>query len=109
MNEEPIIAVTMKTLEHHDHITGDIDRGIEIYNENNVEFMQDDPTYYRVIVPLKGNGYKSVSITFSKDGHDLDDFRCGCTYLTKNHGLLCCHVVAAVLAIQGGFPRRKKY
>jgi len=102
MIDDVTIAVTMATLESHNHIPGDIERGVKIFKSGVVEFVQDDPTYFRAIVPRKGADHRSVSITFSKDGNDLYDFYCGCTHLTKKHGLLCCHVVATVLSIQGG-------
>jgi len=91
------------TLESHNHIVGDIERGIKIFKNHGVEYVRDDPTYYRAIVAHKGDDYKSVSITFTRDGLDLDDFSCGCAAL-RNQGALCRHVVAAVLEIQGGFP-----
>jgi predicted thioesterase len=101
MTNELNIAVTMATLESRNHIVGDIERGAKIYNGAGVEFDQDGPNSYRAAVPHKGNDRKSVFVTFSKDGRDLDDFYCDCT-ASRNPGVLCRHVVALVLAIQGG-------
>ena len=101
MRMEQNIAVIMATLESHNHIVGDIERGVKIYNSGGVKFWQDDTAYYRATVPHKRIDHKSIAVTFSKDGRDLGDFYCTCT-ARGNPGVLCRHVVAAVLAIQGG-------
>ena len=91
----------MATLESHNHIVGDIERGVKIYNGGGLKIWQDDTAYYRATVPHKGVDYKSIAVTFSKDGRDLGDFYCNCV-ARDNPSVLCRHVVAAVLAIQGG-------
>ena len=35
------IAVTLATLESHNHIVGDIERGIKLYERGDVEFTED--------------------------------------------------------------------
>lgn len=95
------IAVTLPTLESRNHLVGDIERGVKIYSRGGVEFEENEPNYYWAHVPHKGKDLKSVAVSFSRDGCDLDTFYCSCTAM-RNPGVLCRHVVAAVLAIQGG-------
>jgi GNAT superfamily N-acetyltransferase len=95
-------AVTLNTLSWHYHIRGDIERGVELYKNGNIEFMQYDKDCYSAIVPISAGEHKEPSVIFTSDGRDLEDYRCGCAYLNERHGQLCQHVVAAVLAVQGG-------
>lgn len=96
------------TLESHNHIVGDIERGVKIFRNHGVEYVRDDLTYYRAVVAHKVNDHKSVTVTFTRDGRDLDDFSCSCTAL-RNHGALCRHVVAAVLEKYREDSRRRVY
>ena len=108
----PKFAVSLETLRKHRYIDGAIEDGIKLFEAGNIELVQDDPTYFRCIVPIPGKEHKGVALTYTDDCSDLEDYRCGCTYLTKRHGLLCQHVVAAVLTVQGcvikGNPRRRE-
>ena len=108
----PKFAISLETLRRRRYVDGAIEDGIKLFETVNIEFVQDDPTYFRCIVPIPGKEHKSVALTYTDDCRDLEDFRCGCTFLTKQHGLLCQHVVAAVLAVQGrvikGNPRPRK-
>jgi GNAT superfamily N-acetyltransferase len=108
----PKFAISLETLRKHRYIDGAIEDGIKLYEAGNIELVQDDPIYFRCIVPIPGKEYKSVALTYTNDYRDLKDFYCGCTALTKCHGMLCSHVVAAVLMVQGciikGNPRKRK-
>jgi len=108
----PRITVSLETLRKHRYIYGAIEDGIRLFEAGNIELLQDDPTYFRCIVPIPDNEYKSVALTYTDDCCDLKEYRCGCTDLTKSHGLLCQHVVAAVLTVQGyviaGNPRHRQ-
>jgi predicted thioesterase len=100
------ISVTMPTLESHNHIVGDIERGVKIYKGGEVEFMEREPNYYWARVPHKGRDFKAVNLSFSHDGQDLDKFLCHCCMGYKKPPV-CRHVVAAVLAIQGGIAESR--
>ena len=94
------IAVSMATLESHNHIVGDIERGVKVYNSSGVEFEERGPAFYLAQVPHKGD-HKTVTVSFSRDGQDLKQHSCDCTRQKRTQPV-CRHVVAAVLAIQGG-------
>ena len=104
-HKPPSIAVTMATLESHNHIVGDIERGVKVYNGGNVEVMENEPNCYLAYVPHKG-GFKTVSVSFTNDGQDLKKHYCHCTDYEKRPPI-CRHVVATVLAIQGGIVESK--
>ena len=93
--------VSLETLKKHRHIDKAIEDGVKLFEATNIELIQDDPTYFRCIVPIPGREHKSVALTYTEDCSDLKDFYCGCTHLTERHGMLCKHVVAAVLTVQG--------
>jgi len=99
------IAVTLTTLESHNHIVGDIERGVKVYKSGGVEFEEREPGVYWARVPHKGD-FKTVMVTFSKDEQDLEDHHCDCTWNYKEPPV-CRHVIAAVLAIQGGIADTK--
>ncbi|MDR1754849.1 MAG: thioesterase family protein [Eubacterium sp.] len=101
MKKERKAAIIMATLESHNHIAGDIERGIKIYEDGGVDFTQYDFPCCRAIVSIKGVGHESVTVTFSKDGLDLNHFHCSCA-AHVNLGVLCSHIIAAVLTVQGG-------
>ena len=98
--EDSKFAVTLATLESHNHIIGDIERGAKIYQRGGVEFSEQEPGHYWARVPHKGE-VKTASVTFTRDGTDLDGFYCDCSWRSRGKPV-CRHVVAAVLAIQGG-------
>lgn len=100
-------AVTMATLESHNHIVGDIERGVKTYNRGGVEFeKQREANHYRARVPHKGNTAKSVTVTFTRDGHDIEQHWCDCSWRSGGNPV-CRHIVAAVLAVQGGIAETK--
>ena len=94
-------CVTLATLESHNHILGDIERGIKIYERGGIDFIEQEPGFFLVRVPHKGN-MKTVSLKFTPDGQDLEHHHCDCCWHSRNP--ICRHKVAAVLAIQGGIP-----
>ena len=99
------IAVSMATLESHNHIVGDIERGVKVFKSGKVEFEEREPNFYWAKVPHKGD-FKLVTVSFSRDGEDLNKHFCDCTWQDKRPPV-CRHVVAAVLAIQGGQTESK--
>jgi len=100
-NSEPLApAVLLATLESHNHIVGDIERGVKVYNSGGVEFEESGSGFYLARVPHKG-GLKTVSVTFSHDGQDIIQHYCACSGWDREPPV-CRHVVATVLAIQGG-------
>ena len=94
------VAVTMATLESHNHIVGDIERGVKLYNGGGVEFKERGPNDYWAQVPHK-YGPKVATVVFTNDGTDIKSHSCSCT-LDNRKPPICRHVTAMVLAIQGG-------
>jgi len=93
-------AVLLATLESHNHIVGDIERGIKVFNNGGVEFEESGYDFYLARVPHKGD-MKTVSVTFTHDGQDIKHHYCACSR-QDSEPPVCRHVVATVLAIQGG-------
>ena len=104
----PKYAVTMATLESHIHIIGDIERGVKLYNRGGAEFREqaDEPHHYLANVPHKGSDTRTVTVTFSRDGQDIVQHYCHCSFRSRGNPV-CRHIVAAVLAIQGGIVGTK--
>jgi len=98
-------AVSLATLESHNHIVDDIGRGVKVYNQGGVQWEEWEPGLYLARVPHKG-GFKTVKIVFTRDGQDLKEHFCDCTWRYKDPPV-CRHVVAAALAIQGGVVESK--
>ena len=96
------ISITLPSLESCNHIVGDIERGVKIYNRGGVQFDEREPNYYWAKVPHKGNDTKMVSLTFAPDGQEIEQHYCDCIRSYSKNPPICRHVVAAVLAIQGG-------
>lgn len=94
------IALTLATLESHNHIIGDIERGVKLYERGGVEFAEDADLGYVADIPDKGE-HRRVLINFTSDGQNVESFFCNKCAL-HNDGAICRHVVAGVLAIQGG-------
>jgi len=90
----------MATLESHNHIIGDIERGVKVYNSGGVEWITHKSGQYLARVPHK-NDTKAVYVTFTRDGLDIEEHFCQCQRMHKEPPI-CRHVVAAVLAVQGG-------
>ena len=108
------IKVTMATLKSHNHIVDDIERGIKVFNGGGIEiadgkdakWLDLKPNGYMAKVPHKG-GTKTVNIVFSHDGQDIAGHYCDCTWRDGKNPPICRHIVAAVLAIQGGVIESK--
>lgn len=95
------INIPLSTLEKHNHIVGDIERGVKLYERGGVEFAEDASLGYIADIPEKDG--RRVKLTFTEDGRDIESFYC--TKCSMRSGrAICRHVVAGVLAIQGGFP-----
>lgn len=99
------IAITLATLGRHNHIVGDIERGTKLYERGGVEFAVDANLGYIADIPEKGE-HRRVIITFTNDGLDIESFFCNKCAL-RNGSAICRHVVAGILAIQGGVPEEK--
>jgi hypothetical protein len=75
-------------------------QGVAVYNTEPIT-VNDRPNgeYWAEVKDLK---HKHVVIlTFTRDGRDLESHLCGCVP-SRRGNLICKHVVAAVLKIQGG-------
>jgi len=94
-------AVTLRRLEEHNHIVGDIPRGVKLYENGGIEYTELELNYFVGRVPHKKGETKTVAITFSSDGLDIEHHFCDCNRLSTSPPI-CRHIVAAVLAIQGG-------
>lgn len=95
------ISITLAALERHKHIIGDIEHGIKLFERGGVEFTWDANYGYIVDVPVKGKRHR-VIINFSHDGKNIKSFFCN-TCALRSPDAICRHVVAGILAIQGGF------
>jgi fluoroacetyl-CoA thioesterase len=100
MSAGPKPAITLVTLESCNHFVGDIERGVKLYQQGGIEYQEREPYGWWANVPY-GNEYRSVALSFSRDGQELRKYYCTCTQGYGNPPV-CRHVVAAVLAIQGG-------
>jgi len=101
MNKPKKFSVTLDTLQSHDHIAGDIERGVEIFEKGNIEFKEQTPRQYWAKVQHKDDITKPVIVTFTRDGKNIEDYFCICT-LKLEGTLVCRHIIAMVIAIQGG-------
>lgn len=99
------IAVTLATLESHNHIVGDVERGVKLYALGDVQFTEDTNLGYVADIPEK-NDHRRVMVRFTSGGQDIESFFCNKCAMRSN-GAVCRHVVAAVLAIQGGIVETK--
>jgi len=101
----PKLNVSMATLESHNHRNGAIECGQKLYELGKVVFMDDPVHGYGYIADVPDRDYSSrVLVNFNHDGLDVESFFCNkCT--SRGGGALCHHVVAAVLAIQGGVSK----
>jgi predicted thioesterase len=100
------IAVTLATLESHNHIIGDIERGVKIFERGGIEFKEHEPGEYLARVPHKRGESKTVSVKFSRDGRDIEYNFCDCVRRSEDYPV-CRHVVALVLAVQCGIADTK--
>ena len=92
--------INLATLESKLHEGNAIKSGIKIYESGNVEFELRENGEYLIAAEDK-SGRRGGIIEFTRNGCDVKRFVCNCR--ASNSGeALCKHMVAAVLAIQGG-------
>ena len=97
---EKEISVGLATLESKKHEVNSIKSGIKIYESGKVEFEEQEPGRYMISAEDK-SGRRGGIVVFTKDGCDIEKFVCNCG--VSNFGeTLCKHIVAGILAIQGG-------
>jgi predicted thioesterase len=98
------MGIITATLNSHNHIAGDIERGIKLYEAHKDEITHtrcDKTGEHSALIPLRNGTMRKVTVKLARDGCDVDYHRCYCTRRYKNPPL-CRHSVAAILAIQGG-------
>ena len=100
----PKIAVTLATLESKLHEVNAIKTGIKLFNNGKAVFCFDDEIGYIADVDDKRNP-RRCSFRFTSDGLDIESFFCTCGI--AQNGSLCKHIVAGILAVQGGLPETK--
>ena len=97
------MQITMSTLKSHNHIVGDIERGIRLYNEFNKDIIfsnTESADEYTAVIPQKSGVSRRVTFKTTRDGQDIISNHCYCTRKYKNPPI-CRHIIAAVLKIQG--------
>jgi len=96
------ISINEATLQSHTHEINAIKSGIKLFEAGKIETSYHEQIGYIAEVNDKGTSHRPV-IHFSRDGQDIKETRCQCR--ASNYGkVLCKHIVAGILAIQGGFP-----
>ena len=98
-------SITLATIQSHTHEVNSIKSGVKLYNAGKVEYEEQEDGIFYARVHDKYDT-RGVGITFSKDGCDLKNHWCHCG-VGSNGDCLCKHIVAAILAIQGGFSESK--
>jgi hypothetical protein len=97
-------CITLAKLRCYNHMDGAIERGIEIYNGERIVFKEQNKNEKQYYAQLPQETWEDpVFIQFSHNLQDVIDYFCHCS-LGKSGNPMCCHVVATVLAIQGGIP-----
>jgi predicted thioesterase len=104
MADKPKIAVTLATLESRLHEANAIKTGIKLFNDGKVKFGYDDEIGYIADVDDKTNP-RRCSFRFTRDGLDIESSFCQCG--VARDGVLCKHIVAGILAVQGGIPETR--
>lgn len=102
MAEKLKAGVTLAKLESRLHEVNAIKTGIKLFNCGKVTFFYDDEFGYIADVSDKNNP-RRCTFTFTRDGLDVDGFYCTCR--SAQDGALCKHLVAGILAVQGGLPK----
>lgn len=94
------IAITMATLESRLHEVNAIKSGIKLYRAGKAEYCyQDDGCHYFHVEDK--HAAQNVVLSFTRDGCDLERHFCNCR-IGCGGKCLCKHIVAAILAMQGG-------
>ena len=100
------IAVTLETLKSKPINEKAVIKGLATYNVGDVvEYQARSENEYQARVSDEVN-MRTVILEFTRDGLDLKSYSCGCS-TNRRSGLVCKHIVAAVLAIQGGVAETK--
>ncbi len=96
--------VSLATLESKNHEINAIKSGIRIYEAGHAEFEERESGEF-IVAARDRSGRRGGVLSFTRDGNDLEHYYCNCG--VAQGGALCKHIVAAVLAIQGGIPETK--
>jgi predicted thioesterase len=99
----PKFEVTLETLKSKPIKEKAIENGISLFNNVRIKFEESDGGY-RAKIDDHGES-RGVFISFTKDGCDLGAYFCHCS--SGRNGVICKHIVAAVLAVQGGVAETK--
>ena len=95
------LSITLAVLESRLHETNAIKTGIKLYNGDKVTFGYNDEIGYIADVDDKNNP-RRCTFNFTSDGLNIENsfYSCGAARV----GALCKHIVAGILAVQGGIP-----
>jgi len=99
------ISVNNATLQSHTHEVNAIKSGIKLFEAGDVESSYNEQTKRHETEVNDGGKIWRPIIKFSRDGHDIKNTSCQCSASTD--GVLCKHIVAGILATQGGFLETK--
>ena len=98
-------AVTFETLKSKPLNEKAIEKGIDLFKAGKVEFARYELEREYIVQVLDKTETRRVLIEFSRDGCDLESHYCMCN--SGRNGIICKHIVAAVLAIQDGVAETK--
>ena len=76
-----------------------------MFNSKRVEYETRGEIEFWAQVTDQGD-IRGVNLSFSRDGIDLNAYSCGCNP-NRRGGLVCKHIVASVLAVQGRIAETK--
>jgi predicted thioesterase len=99
------IAVTLETLKSKPINEKAIEKGVALFNAGHVEYEARDEAEYIAQVTDQGE-MRGVMLKYTRDGSDIDSHSCGCAP-SRRGGLVCKHIVAAVLTVQGRIVETK--
>lgn len=94
-----VYSITLETLRSKLHNEKAIEKGLELWKRGKVDFEHIDGNEFRAQIADKDE-IRVVFLTFSMDKCDLEQHYCHCR--PGRQGAVCKHIVAVVLAIQGG-------
>ena len=97
------ISVNLATIENRRHEVNAIKSGKKIFEAGQIEFEERDGCFW--FAAEDKSGRRTGCVKFTKDGFDLERAVCGCRIGLD--GCLCKHIIACVLAVQGGLPDSK--
>jgi predicted thioesterase len=93
--------IVLAALESRLHEVNAIKTGIKLFKGGKVAFHYNETLGYIADVDDKGSS-RRCTFHFTHDGQDIKEFSCPCS--TALGGALCKHIIAGVLAVQGGLP-----